>query len=48
MRILAASLPALALTAGACTDDITEPTPEPEPTLELSMVATIPAGAEVE
>jgi hypothetical protein len=45
MRLLVASLPALALTAGACTDDTTKPEPEQ---LELRMTATIPAGAEVE
>ena len=44
MRPLLASLPALALAAGACADDV----PEPEPGLELRMSATIPAGAEVE
>ncbi len=48
MRTLAFSLPALALAAGACTDDPTDPTPEPEDKLELSMVATVPAGAELE
>jgi hypothetical protein len=46
MRLLAASLPALAIAAGACADDTTEPTPEPR--LELNMTASIPAGAEVE
>jgi hypothetical protein len=45
MRSLVVSLPALALAAGACTDDA-EPTPEPR--LELRMSATIPPGAEVE
>jgi Copper type II ascorbate-dependent monooxygenase, C-terminal domain len=50
MRPLAASLPALALTlaGAACTDDGTEPKPEPQPKLEIGMQATIPAGAEVE
>jgi len=48
MRALVTSLPALALAAGACTDDATDPKPEPEPRLELTMQATIPAGAEVE
>ncbi|HWO23767.1 MAG TPA: hypothetical protein VNO30_33730 [Kofleriaceae bacterium] len=50
MRPLAASLPALALTlaGAACTDDVTEPKPEPQPTLEIGMQTTIPAGAEVE
>ena len=48
MRPLFASIPALtlALAAGACTDDPTEPTATPK--LELRMTATIPAGAEVE
>lgn len=47
MRYLLLSLPAVALATGACTDDA-DPTPEPTPTLELSMQSTIPAGAEVE
>ena len=47
MRALVVSLPALALAAGACTDDAT-PTPEPEHKLEVGMTATIPAHAEVE
>jgi hypothetical protein len=42
MRPLIASLPALALAAGACTEDTTEPK------LELHMKATILANAEVE
>ena len=44
MRPLIASLPALALAAGACTDDTTGADPQ----LVLRMSATIPAGAEVE
>jgi hypothetical protein len=48
MRLLVASLPALALTAGACTDDAADPGQEPAAQLELRMDATIPAGAEVE
>ncbi len=47
MRILAAALPALALAAGACTDDSTNP-PTELPQLELRMEATIPPAAEVE
>lgn len=46
MRPLIASLPALALAAGACTGDTTKL--EPAPTLDLGMAATIPAGTEVE
>ena len=49
MRPLAASLPALALTlAGAACTDGTEPTPEPQPKLEIGVQATIQAGTEVE
>jgi hypothetical protein len=48
MRTLAAALPALALAAGACTDDSTTPPSEPTPQLELTMTATIPATSEVE
>jgi hypothetical protein len=47
MRALVVSLPALALAAGACTDD-TDPTPADEHKLEVGMKTTIPAGAEVE
>ena len=47
MRLFFASLPILALTAGACTDDA-GPSQEPASKLELSMTATIPAAAEVE
>jgi len=48
---LTLALPALALAAGACTDDTARPGPDPDPgpeQLELRMTATIPAGAEVE
>ncbi|HWU85772.1 MAG TPA: hypothetical protein VN253_00750 [Kofleriaceae bacterium] len=49
MRRLVASIPMLALGAGACTDDQTRPTPDPAaPELELAMSATIPGGGEVE
>lgn len=48
MRTFAAALPALALAAGACTDDPAAPTPDPTPPLELTMTATIEQGSEVE
>lgn len=48
MRLLVASISTLALGAGACTDDVTTPTPDEQPKLELTMQSTIPAGTEVE